>query len=251
MKKQNLHKHFPFLLALALVGAIAWYNHVYVNWNLSLFPVAVALSVLVFLALAVSVIWPGENKPAKKCLQIFGWLAGFVAVQQGGSYLINNVIYGESGGAKPAMRVVLPLLALLAVLLLRGPWLALHKTNGRAAVAFLALTLSATAVAAFVSGAGEARTALRHAVYYRGIGGKSIPPNPIEKEGWILDRHDEFDGPALDETLWVPRYFESRRPPGTTDALYLPGRLHCAANTRRLCARVELTDRREDLPPRQ
>ncbi|MCC3761510.1 family 16 glycosylhydrolase [Glycomyces sp. TRM65418] len=35
------------------------------------------------------------------------------------------------------------------------------------------------------------------------------PPNPLEKPGWILDRHDEFNG-ALDPDLWIPRYLESR-----------------------------------------
>ncbi|MCL2299458.1 MAG: DUF4091 domain-containing protein, partial [Firmicutes bacterium] len=42
-------------------------------------------------------------------------------------YLINNVIYQTSGGAKPAMRAVLPLLAVLALLLLVRPWLALGR----------------------------------------------------------------------------------------------------------------------------
>lgn len=33
-----------------------------------------------------------------------------------------------------------------------------------------------------------------------------IPPNPLEKPGYRLDRHDEFDGTALDTTLWLPAY---------------------------------------------
>jgi hypothetical protein len=35
------------------------------------------------------------------------------------------------------------------------------------------------------------------------------PANPLHKPGWILDRHDEFDG-SLDSGLWIPRYLESR-----------------------------------------
>lgn len=37
-----------------------------------------------------------------------------------------------------------------------------------------------------------------------------MPPNPLEKPGWVLDTHDEFDEEALDEALWIPSYFESR-----------------------------------------
>ncbi|MGP3920427.1 family 16 glycosylhydrolase [Nonomuraea sp. 10N515B] len=36
-----------------------------------------------------------------------------------------------------------------------------------------------------------------------------IPPNPLEKPGWILDRNDEFNG-SLDTSLWITNYFESR-----------------------------------------
>jgi len=134
MKKQQLCKHLPFLLAALLTGVMTWYHHVYVNWNASLFPVAVALSVLVFLALAISVVWPGEAKPLWKCLRIFGWLAVFVGVQQGVSFWINNVVYHAVMGAKPAMRVVLPLLAVLVILPLLKPWLALNR-KGKALVA--------------------------------------------------------------------------------------------------------------------
>lgn len=28
-------------------------------------------------------------------------------------------------------------------------------------------------------------------------------PNPLEKPGWTLEFHDEFDGPGLDDTLWM------------------------------------------------
>lgn len=33
-----------------------------------------------------------------------------------------------------------------------------------------------------------------------------FPPNPIHKPGYTLERHDEFDAPVLDETLWLPYY---------------------------------------------
>ncbi|WP_193318012.1 MULTISPECIES: glycoside hydrolase family 16 protein [Streptomyces] len=36
-----------------------------------------------------------------------------------------------------------------------------------------------------------------------------VPPNPLEKPGWVLDRHDEFNG-ALDRSMWITRYLESR-----------------------------------------
>jgi len=127
MKKQHLQKILPFALAVLLTGIMAWYHHIYVNWNPSLFPIAVALSVLVFLALVVMVVWPGDAKPLKKCLQIFGWFAAFVGIQQGVSFLINNVMYNGIGGARFAMRAVLPLLAVLVILLMRGPFRALEQ----------------------------------------------------------------------------------------------------------------------------
>ncbi|MEV8230237.1 glycoside hydrolase family 16 protein [Streptomyces sp. NPDC079167] len=36
-----------------------------------------------------------------------------------------------------------------------------------------------------------------------------VPPNPLQKSGWTLDRHDEFNG-SLDSSLWVTKYLESR-----------------------------------------
>lgn len=32
------------------------------------------------------------------------------------------------------------------------------------------------------------------------------PPNPLEKEGYTLDFHDEFDGPELDKSKWTDYY---------------------------------------------
>lgn len=37
-----------------------------------------------------------------------------------------------------------------------------------------------------------------------------VPPNPLDKPGWVLDARDEFDGPALNTNLWSPYYLESR-----------------------------------------
>jgi hypothetical protein len=36
-----------------------------------------------------------------------------------------------------------------------------------------------------------------------------VPPNPVQKAGWILDRADEFNG-SLDTNTWITRYLESR-----------------------------------------
>ena len=36
-----------------------------------------------------------------------------------------------------------------------------------------------------------------------------MPANPLDKSGWVLDRHDEFNG-SLDTSLWITRYLESR-----------------------------------------
>jgi hypothetical protein len=37
-----------------------------------------------------------------------------------------------------------------------------------------------------------------------------IPPNPLAKPCWVLDAHDEFNGPTLNTNLWSPFYLESR-----------------------------------------
>lgn len=33
-----------------------------------------------------------------------------------------------------------------------------------------------------------------------------FPPNPLEKPGYILEFHDEFDGPGLSLDKWIPNY---------------------------------------------
>jgi len=150
MTKQRVLKLLPFLLALALAGIMAWYYDVYVHWNANVFPFAVAASVLAFLALAVSSVWPGKARQGTKCLYILGWLVAFVAAEQGLSYLINNVVYrARSPGASIAMQAVLPLLALLAILLLIRPWLALSR-KAKIAAGISALA-SVVLLAGFIS----------------------------------------------------------------------------------------------------
>jgi beta-glucanase (GH16 family) len=46
-----------------------------------------------------------------------------------------------------------------------------------------------------------------------------VPPNPVQKPGWILDRHDEFNG-SLDSNLWITNYLESRTPEWRSKARY-------------------------------
>lgn len=45
------------------------------------------------------------------------------------------------------------------------------------------------------------------------------PPNPLDKPGWVLDRHDEFTG-SLDPNLWITNYLESRTPEWRSRARY-------------------------------
>jgi len=131
MKWSKLQKPLPFLLVAVLAGVMAWHCSVFINWNMNAFIVTSIVTPLVFLALAVSVVWPGKAKPGWKCLHIFAWLAAFLAVEQGVTYAINIVKY-NAGGAVPAMRTMLPLLALLVALLLIKPLLALRR-GGRLA----------------------------------------------------------------------------------------------------------------------
>jgi len=44
----------------------------------------------------------------------------------------------------------------------------------------------------------------------RSLQGGSFPPNPIEKPGWKLTFHDEFDSPLLDDQFWYPSYRTGR-----------------------------------------
>ncbi|MGW4214463.1 glycoside hydrolase family 16 protein [Lentzea sp. NPDC004789] len=46
-----------------------------------------------------------------------------------------------------------------------------------------------------------------------------VPPNPLQKPGWVLDRHDEFNG-SLDQSLWITNYLESRTPEWRSRARY-------------------------------
>jgi hypothetical protein len=46
-----------------------------------------------------------------------------------------------------------------------------------------------------------------------------VPPNPLQKPGWILDRNDEFNG-SLDQNLWTTNYLESRTPEWRSKARY-------------------------------
>lgn len=39
--------------------------------------------------------------------------------------------------------------------------------------------------------------------------GRDMPPNPIEKEGWELFAHDEFDAGALNRSIWSEQYLRN------------------------------------------
>ena len=190
MKRKSLRKHLPFLLAALLTGTMTWYHHIYVNWerNERLFPVAVALSVLVFLALAISVIWPGEAKPLTKCLQIFGWSAAFVGVQQGLAYLIHNVADWED---VLTMRTVLPLLAVIVILLLIKPFRALeHKKKITACIAAFLLILASASAMLWIES----------------------PPRPsgqlLDMSKFELTWSDEFDGDTLNMEKWGQNFYK-------------------------------------------
>lgn len=38
---------------------------------------------------------------------------------------------------------------------------------------------------------------------------QDYPANPLEKEGYRLIFHDEFDGKEIDRTKWIPEYLPS------------------------------------------
>ena len=55
--------------------------------------------------------------------------------------------------------------------------------------------LTATLLALAIAGCSKEESAAPAA------NAADTPPNPLQKAGWILDRHDEFNG-ALDPNLW-------------------------------------------------
>ncbi|MDR2686116.1 MAG: hypothetical protein LBB75_00050 [Oscillospiraceae bacterium] len=148
--KARKRLYLALSLAVALAAALAWCYDTFVNWNARLFPLAVAASVLAFLALAASAVWPGPAKTGKKLLLILGGLAAFAAAGPGLLFLINNVMYHGIGGARAAMQVSLPLQAVVALLAARLPYWRAHSRKARlmTAASALALFLAASALLA-------------------------------------------------------------------------------------------------------
>lgn len=72
-----------------------------------------------------------------------------------------------------------------------------RRTTRRVITLLALLSLLSTAAVVDVTTAQPAKAA-------------DFPANPIEKPGWVLERNDEFNGTALDTSLWIPKYLESR-----------------------------------------
>ena len=49
---------------------------------------------------------------------------------------------------------------------------------------------------------------------------QDAPANPLEKEGYRLIFHDEFDGTTLDETKWIDDYNPARQPRKVSATFY-------------------------------
>ena len=116
--KQTLKKLAPFLLAALLGAALYWVHDVYIYVGLGAeFAAASVLSVLLFAAL---LLLSGRKWP-----HALGWIAAFLAVEQGALALLNYVVFPAGTQPRFAMRVMLPVLILVAVLALIKPWRAL------------------------------------------------------------------------------------------------------------------------------
>ncbi|WP_460707574.1 family 16 glycosylhydrolase [Myceligenerans halotolerans] len=79
--------------------------------------------------------------------------------------------------------------------------------------------LSVLLASTLAMGAGQAAEADAATVAAENVAAADFPPNPIEKPGWRLDRHDEFNG-SLDSSLWITNYLESRTPEWRSEARY-------------------------------
>lgn len=61
---------------------------------------------------------------------------------------------------------------------------------------------------------------------------KDFPASPLKKPGWTLVVNDEFDGPELDETLWIPEYCPGRfAPPRPAHYYFKDGAIHLHVNS--------------------
>lgn len=65
----------------------------------------------------------------------------------------------------------------------------------------------------------SATVAIVNVVVARPAHAADVPPNPLDRPGWILDRNDEFNG-GLDTSLWITNYLESRTPEWRSRARY-------------------------------
>jgi len=139
MKKQQLQKAIPFLLAAFLAALAPWYHRVYIAWNPGLYVVAFLAMTVVMAALSFSVF-----RQWKKTLLSTGVFA--VAILFGVSFLINNVIGNESLN-RPAAAVALSLAAAQVLALLWKPWRALGGKAKLAAGIAIPLLVAASASA--------------------------------------------------------------------------------------------------------
>jgi beta-glucanase (GH16 family) len=57
------------------------------------------------------------------------------------------------------------------------------------------------------------------------------PSNPLKKAGWTLVVNDEFDGPKLNDKLWIPEYFPDRfKTPARAFYYFKDGAIHLSAS---------------------
>jgi hypothetical protein len=60
---------------------------------------------------------------------------------------------------------------------------------------------------------------------------QGCPPNPLKMAGWTLVFNDEFNGPKLNENIWIPEYFPGRSKTQWRAFYYFKdGAIHLSAN---------------------
>ena len=108
-------------LLAALLAVFAWYYHIYVNWQPSVYPFTVIAVILGMAGLSLFVLWRRGEKKKALIWKSIACVAAFAVALFGPSTLINNVLrLGARRAALAAMFTVAIQIFVLYMLLLKG-----------------------------------------------------------------------------------------------------------------------------------
>ena len=216
MRQWHLQRALPFLMALLLPAALAWYYDVFVNWQQKLYPLAIIAAEIGIILLTLSALRArGEPKPLALLWKTALSMAVFTAVLVGVTAVLKDMLHL---GAKRATATALSLLAVqvivLYILLLRGQRASLGKPG--LALAAAALAVCAAGAIAFMWSVSRSRDFMTRsglaayelapnqtAIYFLSVHGDAIL---LESGGHfaLIDAGEDSED-VLDYIKWVTR----------------------------------------------